>query len=138
MNNKRVWFVIVLLVVLDQASKVLAIQHLPVILNKGAAWGVFQNGKFFFIILSVIVLYYCWRYLKEEPLSLVLITAGIVGNLIDRLFREGVVDFINIHLFNYPWFNVADSCLVIGVILIIAKEMKLPHGSRFSSYFQGV
>ena len=49
---------------------------------------------------------------------MILILAGGIGNLIDRIFRGYVIDFIDINLFNFPNFNIADMSIVIGVIII--------------------
>lgn len=96
--------------------------------NKGAAWGILQGQMLFFYIITAIVvvgiIYYMQKYAKESKLlaiSLSLILGGALGNFIDRLFRKEVVDFFDFIIFRYdfPIFNVADSALVVGVILII-------------------
>lgn len=94
--------------------------------NKGAAWGILQGQFTFFYIITVIfvigIIYYLQKYGKENrnlAISLSFILGGAIGNFIDRLFRKEVVDFIDVMIFSYdyPIFNVADSFLVIGVIL---------------------
>ena len=56
----------------------------------------------------------------KAKLGLSLIVAGGIGNVIDRIFRGYVIDYIDIsQLFNYPVFNFADICIVVGVILIM-------------------
>lgn len=96
--------------------------------NQGAAWGILQGQMWFFYIITVIVIgvviYYIQQYGKESRLAgvaLSLILAGAIGNFIDRLFRKEVVDFADTYIFSYdfPIFNVADSSLVIGVILVM-------------------
>lgn len=96
--------------------------------NYGAAWGMLQNQMMFFYIITVIVLIaLCYFYFKEAAdnllmqSGLMLIFAGAIGNFIDRLFRGNVVDFIDTKIINYdfPIFNVADSCLTIGVFILL-------------------
>lgn len=96
--------------------------------NYGAAWGMLQNQMIFFYIITIIVLialiYFYYKEAADNLLmqcGLMLIFAGAVGNFIDRLFRGNVVDFIDTKIINYdfPIFNVADSCLTIGVFILL-------------------
>ncbi|CQR47770.1 Lipoprotein signal peptidase [Paraliobacillus sp. PM-2] len=96
--------------------------------NTGAAWGILAGQMgFFYIITSiviVVIVYYIQKFAKDSMLtgiSLALILGGAIGNFIDRLFRKEVVDFFDVYIgsYDYPIFNVADSSLVIGVILIL-------------------
>src|SRR5690625_4039580 len=81
---------------------------------------------FFYIVTICVIIglvYYMEKYARDNKLtaiSLSLILGGAIGNFIDRLLRQEVVDFLDVMIFTYdfPIFNVADSCLVIGVILI--------------------
>src|SRR5699024_9443548 len=96
--------------------------------NSGAAWGILEGKMGFFYVITVIVviglIYYMQKYGKHSKflaISLSFILGGAIGNFIDRLFRKEVVDFLdfNIFTYNYPIFNVADSFLVVGVILLL-------------------
>ncbi|MBP1950592.1 signal peptidase II [Virgibacillus litoralis] len=96
--------------------------------NSGAAWGILQGQMIFFYIVTVIVIigvvYYMEKYAKDSKLlaiSLSFILGGAIGNFIDRLFRKEVVDFFDFNLvgYDYPIFNIADSTLVVGVILVL-------------------
>lgn len=137
---------VVLGVLLDQWTKMLAAEHLkgqkPVILidrvfqfcyleNRGAAFGLFQNQRVIFLINTVIVLaviiYFYGRIQGERrflPLRIcgIFICAGAVGNMIDR-FRLGyVVDFFYFNLIDFPIFNVADiyvTCAVAALAVLI-------------------
>lgn len=100
--------------------------------NAGAAWGILQGQMMFFYIITIFVIiglvYYMEKYGKDHKLtaiSLSLILGGAIGNFIDRLLRQEVVDFLDVMIFTYdfPIFNVADSSLVIGVILIFIATM---------------
>lgn len=93
--------------------------------NSGAAFGMFQSGGPVFTVLALIVggiiVYYYPRVPKSDwPLriALGLQLGGALGNLIDRLMQGYVTDFISIGTF--PVFNVADSSITIGVILLLA------------------
>lgn len=130
-----------LLVILDQATKYLADKlispfnpiellpflHLVNLRNEGAAFGMFKSlGNNIFIIISLIaigVIFFMLIKGKENPLGLSLILGGAIGNLIDRLFRGSVVDFIDVFAGRHHWpaFNVADSALTIGIGLIFIK-----------------
>ncbi|WP_067728338.1 signal peptidase II [Oceanobacillus damuensis] len=96
--------------------------------NTGAAWGILEGQMMFFYIITVIVvigiIYYMQKYAKNDRLlavGLSFILGGAIGNFIDRVFRQEVVDFADFIIFNYnfPIFNVADSALTIGVIVVI-------------------
>lgn len=96
--------------------------------NSGAAWGILEGKMGFFYVITIVVViglvYYLQKYGKDSKflaISLSFILAGAIGNFIDRLFRKEVVDFLDFMLFtyNYPVFNIADSFLVVGVILLL-------------------
>src|SRR5699024_3414624 len=82
---------------------------------------------FFYIITLIAVagiIYMMQKYGKAQAtltVSLSLVLGGAIGNFIDRLFRKEVVDFLDVYIFtyNYPIFNIADSALVIGVIMLL-------------------
>ena len=96
--------------------------------NRGAAFGIMQNKQWFFLIITLAVLVgLLWisGKIPEEkhfiPLKVCLyfVGAGAIGNMIDRVFRKYVVDFIYFSLINFPVFNVADIYVVAGVILMV-------------------
>lgn len=101
--------------------------------NNGAAWGILSGKMFFFYIITVIILIILVLFFIKEAkynlfmqLAVSLLFAGALGNFIDRLFNGEVVDFIDTNIFGYdfPIFNIADSSLTIGVILIIIALLK--------------
>ena len=99
--------------------------HLTYVENRGAAFGIMQNQRWFFIVLTVAVLaavlFVCFRYKAKSPLlctALSLLTGGAVGNMIDRIVYGYVVDFFDFRLINFPVFNVADIFIVIGAGLL--------------------
>jgi len=101
--------------------------------NQGAVWGIFSNPGHSIIpkivtVLSVvalvIVIYYFLKIGSEcvwELVSLSFIIGGAVGNIIDRIVQGYVVDFLDVFIKSYHWptFNVADSFISIGVIVLI-------------------
>ena len=95
-------------------------------LNSGAAFSKLQGHKLFLIIMTsavIVVLLYAMIFKKvKRPVyvaSVGLILSGGIGNLIDRIFNDGlVVDFIDFRLINFPIFNVADICAVCGAVLL--------------------
>jgi signal peptidase II len=95
---------------------------LTLIHNRGAAFGLFKDQIYLFIIASItaIVLIYCGlksnRQNKYYVLSLSLVMAGATGNLIDRLRFGYVIDFLNFYI--WPVFNIADSSITIGALLL--------------------
>ena len=129
-------------VVLDQITKYLASACLkgqnPVVIaegvfelhyleNRGAAFGLFQNQQFFFIIsvifISVVIIWIYTRVpMSKRYLPLrgcaVFIMAGAAGNCIDRVMQQYVVDFLYFKLINFPIFNVADIYVTVGTLLL--------------------
>lgn len=92
--------------------------------NYGAAWSSFSGQTAALAVVTVLLMgavaYLLVRQIVRHPLGViagVMILAGGVGNLIDRLFRGYVVDMFDLTLFSYPVFNFADCCVVVGAIL---------------------
>jgi len=131
------------MVAIDQITKIAAQQVLrfsePIILinnflqlnyveNKGAAFGILQNQRIFFVVMTLVVLvaivYYRYKNNKLTGLSRLIfdfIIAGAIGNLIDRIRMIYVIDFIDVNFwgfYDFPVFNFADVFLVCGTILL--------------------
>ena len=99
--------------------------YLTYLENRGAAFGILQNFRWFFIISTLVALVLMIKFFlkhnnKLSRLALSFLIAGALGNFIDRLFRGYVVDFLDFYPFGYdfPIFNVADICVNIGVALL--------------------
>lgn len=100
--------------------------HFTYVENTGMALGLFQNGRIPLIIISSLILIagliFMYKERKNKSLlfriSLSLIVGGAIGNLIDRIFRTFVVDFIDLRFINFYIFNISDSCVFIGAILL--------------------
>lgn len=101
--------------------------NLTYVENRGAAFGVLQNQKLLFMLITILALaatlYYFFALLHNKisnviRLCLVLIFSGTIGNFIDRIFRGYVVDFLEFSFVDFPVFNFADIYLCVGCILI--------------------
>lgn len=107
--------------------------------NKGAAWGILNNSTIVLVGISVIVLLIISKYIsstieftKSSVVSYGLLIGGIFGNLIDRIFRGFVIDFFNFNILGYhfPVFNIADTMIVIGVILMFIEVIGDTYGNK--------
>lgn len=111
---------------------------LTYIRNEGIAFGMFQGVPQLFTITSLLIVCgavytYLWHSPEQDrwlPLILGLIIGGAIGNVIDRLRFGYVVDFIKTLDGRFPIFNVADSCVVIGVCLMAAHMFFADAGPR--------
>ncbi|WP_164671739.1 signal peptidase II [Staphylococcus massiliensis] len=100
--------------------------HITSLRNKGAAFGILQGQRWFFIIVTLIVVLGIIYYLQTEgsnnrriSFALSLLLGGAIGNFFDRLIRGEVVDSLDFRLIDYPIFNLADVFIVSGVALMI-------------------
>jgi signal peptidase II len=107
--------------------------------NTGAAFGIFQGMNSIFMVLAVVIIGLILIYFPQIPaddfffrLALSLQLAGAAGNLIDRLYRGFVTDFVSVGRF--PVFNVADSCITMGVVVLLIgmwiEERRTQHEPR--------
>jgi signal peptidase II len=136
-----------LVVPIDQATKLWIVRNIefgaerPVIdgffslthvLNRGIVFGWFQGGDVaVFVVLTLLavgLIFSFYRQLLPEDrfsaAALGLILGGALGNLVDRLVRHAVVDFLHFdfQLFTYPDFNIADSAIVVGVGVLLLRR----------------
>ena len=158
-----IWILIMLGSVLaDQVSKLLIVKFLdpetPFVIwkgilrftyveNEGAAFGMFADHRWIFMVLSTVaivgLLIYLWKWPPDSKwacVSIALIAGGGVGNMIDRVRLGYVVDFIDFYPFPELWswvFNIADACVCVGgailfvwCILEIIKETRAPKAAE--------
>mgnify|MGYP001350518683 FL=1 len=105
--------------------------------NYGAAFSFLHNAggwqRYFLSAISILVSIVLPFYIKKNQhdiflaMGLTLVLGGAIGNLVDRLFLGYVVDFVSLHIddvFYWPAFNVADSAISLGVILLIYDALK--------------
>ena len=133
----------IILVFLDQYTKYLAetflkpkgyVTVIPGVLelryleNRGAAFGMLQNRQWIFVVFAICcVILCCWyvfRLAAEDRhlasgICLSVLAAGASGNLIDRVVRGSVIDFIYVSLIHFPVFNVADICVSVSTIVLV-------------------
>ena len=154
---RKYHFLIALLVVLaDRLSKWLIAKNIALhdsivvvpglfrlthVQNRGAAFGLFDNSSsewkitalvLFSVVALVVVAALLWKNgqsLSATGVGLSLVLGGAVGNLWDRLAAKHVVDFLDFSLGSYHWpaFNVADSAIVIGALLLVAEILVVKH-----------
>ena len=105
-----------------------SIAHLTYVQNTGAAFGLFRGQVWWLAVVSVVVcgwmIFELRRAVSSVSLSVIsmsLVLGGAVGNLIDRVWLGYVVDFIDLRV--WPVFNVADSCITIGVGLLLWQSL---------------
>ncbi|HWQ37022.1 MAG TPA: signal peptidase II [Burkholderiales bacterium] len=145
------WFTLsALIVVLDQASKYVAVRALApgsplevlpflalwLTYNPGAAFSFLADAdgwqRWFFVAVAIIasgVIAYLIVKNRGDALlclALSLVLGGAIGNLIDRLLRGAVVDFVLLHWRGWHWpaFNLADSCITVGVVVMIWDSLR--------------
>lgn len=135
--------IIIILLFLDQLIKYLIVKNMYLgeevtiiknflnityVTNNGAAFNILSGNTFFLIILAIIVIIYILKNIKkiehQEKLIYEILIAGILGNLIDRIFRGNVIDYIAFKIFGIEMaiFNLADTYIVCSCILLLIME----------------
>ena len=146
------FFVSGVLVIMDQYSKLMVSLHIPLnysvkvvegffslthIRNSGVAFGLFASQQseykaLMFVAISTVAIIAILVIFHQTPkekkmvqMGLVLIFSGAIGNLIDRVLHGEVIDFVDffINRHHFPAFNIADSCITIGVMFMIADML---------------
>lgn len=145
MKKITIWAIIFMLI--DQISKFIidinmnlsqSIEVIPnffkltYVLNDGAAFSIFSGARWFFVIIAIIFLFLIYKFvIKDKDLnnyniiSISLLIGGIIGNLIDRIIYGYVKDFLSFNIFGYDFaiFNLADTFIVVSLILIIIGDL---------------
>ena len=136
-------YISLILFLIDQISKLLVVKlidinnpieiiknffYLTYTHNTGAAFSILTGQRIFLIVIAIIILIILFNYLRKnkierkvDKIAFSLIIGGSLGNLLDRIVRGYVIDFIDVKIFgyNFPVFNLADTFIVIGVILLL-------------------
>ena len=130
--NKRNYVIALIIIIVDQLTKFLVINknieiipnffNITYTRNTSAAFGI---GTLNIItIISILLLIAIIAFIIKENkkithfIPFILIISGTIGNLIDRIFRGYVIDFIDVNIFNFPNFNIADICITLGIFFI--------------------
>ena len=136
------WVIMTLVMQPPRVIEVTGFFNLVLTYNTGVSFGLFQGGAawqpYVLVALNIIVAAGLLVWLRREqaktgavgllPWAVGLVVGGALGNAIDRLHLPGVVDFLDFHLAGWHWpaFNVADSGIVVGVVLIVADGLFQP------------
>ncbi len=151
------WLILILGLLLDQATKYLAsaklvfgqpVELIPgifqfnLVYNTGAAFSILKGHTFLFAIMAMVVLliliiiyYFTPKEQRLWRIALSLTAAGILGNMVDRLRLGYVVDFFDCII--WPIFNVADTLLVVGAALLIIVSFRQWHKETKAAKIQG-
>lgn len=141
----------IIFIIIDQLSKIIIVNnltnnksieviksffYLTYTNNKGAAFSILTGRRILLILVALIVIGVLIYYVRKNKIegkvnkiALSLVIGGSIGNLIDRILRGAVVDFIDVKIFgyNFPIFNLADTFIVIGVFLLIIEMFRKEH-----------
>ena len=129
----------ILITILDQIikfiidKKVLFIEILPTLFNihkvynYGVAFSFLENKRYLILLFSLILIYFLFNLRKDLPktkkydILFGVILGGIIGNLLDRVFRGYVIDYLETFIFgiSFPIFNLADICITLGRIIMV-------------------
>ena len=115
--------------------------YITYVRNTGAAWSILEDQRILLLIISVFVLFLINKTMNKETLNKLecfsygMIIGGIIGNIFDRVFYSFVIDFIDFRLFgyNYPIFNLADTFIVVGIILMAIISFRKEYHERSNS-----
>lgn len=140
--KKKIIIISFIFTLIDQISKILVINlmnlgevitiipsffYLTHVQNDGAALNILSGNTILLIIISLAALFYVVKLVldskttnKIQFITYTLLIGGIIGNILDRVIYGKVIDFLDFHIFGYhaPVFNLADSFIVIGIILL--------------------
>ena len=138
--------IIVALIVLDQLVKAYVVQNIALgevkswipnlvsltyLQNRGAAFSMLQDQQWFFAVITLVVMagavWYLHKHIEDSlwtVFGLILIIAGGWGNFIDRVSQGFVVDMFHLDFINFAIFNVADSYLTVGVVVLLIAMLK--------------
>lgn len=153
----KFWLIALIVAIADQLSKLAAVKYLlrgpielapflnlSLVFNSGAAFGFLSGASgwqnLLFVGIAIIVSFFIIVMVKHVGVNdtqvltgLMLILGGAAGNLIDRLRQGYVVDFIDFHYQNWHWpaFNIADSSITIGAVLLVLDAIGLGFSKRY-------
>lgn len=127
--------------VYDSISIIPSFFSITYVRNIGAAFSIMENSRILFIAIGIAAIYLIWRFLiKDKELnkyyvfSYSMLMGGIIGNMIDRIIYGYVIDYLSFNIFGYsfPIFNLADTFIVVSIIMLLLYEVGGSH-ARVSS-----
>ena len=153
MKKSRIIFVIILVSVLlglDLLLKYLVSTYLTTVniidnffsltyvLNDGAAFSLFASRIYLLILIAIICLFFIIYELKNNlddrvlSIGYSLVLTGLLGNFLDRLMDGYIIDYLSFKIFtyNFPIFNFADILIVVGIVIVIIKEILKERGKK--------
>ncbi len=112
---------------------------LTYVLNDGAAFSLFASRTYLLILIALICLFFILYELKNNlddrvlSIGYSLVLAGLLGNFLDRLMDGYIIDYLSFKIFtyNFPIFNFADILIVVGIIIVIIKEILKERGKKY-------
>ena len=112
---------------------------LTYVLNDGAAFSLFASRTYLLILIALICLFFIIYELKNNlddrvlSIGYSLVLAGLLGNFLDRLIDGYIIDYLSFKIlgYNYPIFNFADILIVVGIIIVIIKEILKERGKKY-------
>lgn len=151
-------FIAIIIIAIDQWSKIYAFSilseldppvievtsffNLVMVRNYGVSFGMFNNinnGRIILSLVAILIVLFMmfWLYKSEkkfESLAISFVIGGAIGNIIDRVIIGSVADFLDFHIsgFHWPAFNVADTAICIGVVMLLIDSFfeKKPEGKK--------
>jgi signal peptidase II len=159
-RNRRIAAIALLVLVLDQITKAIVLHYLPYVSdertvlpgffklvhwqNTGAAWSSFTNRNALLAVIAIaalVILFFSRHHFNSHTvlgqIAFGLVIGGIMGNLVDRIVRQHVIDFLRFYLqqrggdeTGFPAFNIADSAICIGVTLVFLITWRNEHAVK--------
>ena len=145
--KKKLFIITIITFLIDRISKILVMNKLALykenvliknllnikyVKNDGAAWSIMNGNTIILVLIAIVALgaisYYLFKsnLKKIEEFLYAILIGGIIGNLIDRIIFKYVIDYIGVIIFGYyfPVFNFADICIVLSIIILLARSFK--------------
>lgn len=124
--------------------KVFSFFNLVMVWNEGVSFGLFNQGSELMpailsasslVIASIFIVWFFRSQSLMQSIAIVLVVSGAIGNVIDRLRFGAVIDFLDFHIYGHHWpaFNVADSCIVVGIFMLITYSLYLENTEKKQS-----
>lgn len=150
--QKKYIFLILILLFIDQLTKYLVVTNMDLyqeiviiknffslyfVYNTGAAFSILEGNIYFLYLVSVFALAYMVYYYKKHTdiytrYSIAILIAGTLGNFIDRLYQQKVIDFLSFTFFGWRFaiFNIADIFVFVGILLLMIDIYKIERRSK--------